>query len=478
MTPPLVRCFGGLDQLSRAAAEQFVALARVAIAARGRFVVALSGGSTPRRLFELLAASPFREQVDWSRVEFFWSDERAVLPDDRESNYRMAQEAFLGPLKMPAERVHRMKAEAADREAAARAYQAEIAAVFGVSPEGHAPAFDLILLGMGPDGHTASLFPHTAAVEETSRWVMPNFVPRLNAWRMTFTAPVLHRAAHVLFLIGGWDKAQPLAETLEGPFDDPRRLPCQLLKHAAGQVTYFVDVESASKLQRSLAPVAPKGTVKWAPSILSADFARLGEQVFEAEKAGADRIHVDVMDGHFVPNITIGPVIVKCLRPVTKLPLEVHLMIENPDQYLDAFAQAGADTLQVHVEGAIHLHRTIQHIKHLKKRAAVVLNPATPADAISEILPDVDEVLVMTVNPGFGGQAFIMQTLPKIQRIRQMIDRVKPGIELELDGGVDPATAPLAIAAGAGVLVAGSAIYGVRAGVASAMQALRASIEG
>src|SRR4051794_27399768 len=164
-------------------------------------------------------------------------------------------------------------------------------------------------------------------------------------------------------------------------------------------------------------------TIKLAPSILAADFARLGEQVREAEAAGADRVHVDVMDGHFVPNISMGPVVVKALRPVTRLPLEVHLMIEGPDRYLDAFAEAGADTLLVHVEGAVHLHRTIQHIRHLGKKAGVVLNPATSPVMLAEVLADVDLVLVMTVNPGFGGQEFIPSTLGKIRRVRQMIDQ-------------------------------------------------------
>jgi ribulose-phosphate 3-epimerase len=217
--------------------------------------------------------------------------------------------------------------------------------------------------------------------------------------------------------------------------------------------------------------------VKLAPSILSADFARLGEQVREAEQAGADRIHVDVMDGHFVPNITIGPVVVKWLRPVTRLPLEVHLMIEEPDRYLEAFAEAGADSLLVHVENAVHLHRTVQHVKHLGKKAGVVLNPATSPVALAEILPDVDLVLVMTVNPGFGGQEFIAGTLGKIERVRQMIDRVKPAIELEVDGGIDAETAPGAVKAGARVLVAGSHVFGAPDGVAAAMDRLRQSVQ-
>ena len=214
-------------------------------------------------------------------------------------------------------------------------------------------------------------------------------------------------------------------------------------------------------------------TIKLAPSILAADFARLGEQVREAEAAGADRIHVDVMDGHFVPNLSMGPVVVKALRPVTRLPLEVHLMIEEPDRFLDAFAQAGADSLLVHVEDAPNLHRTVQHIKHLGKKAGVVLNPATPAVMLAEILPDVDLVLAMTVNPGFGGQQFIPGTLGKIGRLRQMIDEARPGADLEVDGGIDAETAPLAVEAGARVLVAGSAIFATDGGVTAAMNRLR-----
>jgi ribulose-phosphate 3-epimerase len=224
-------------------------------------------------------------------------------------------------------------------------------------------------------------------------------------------------------------------------------------------------------------PKMDKSLVKLAPSILAADFARLGEQVKEAEKAGADRIHVDVMDGHFVPNISIGAVVVQSLRPITRLHLETHLMISDPDLYLEEFAEAGSDSLLVHWEGNNNLHRTVQRIKALGKGPGIVINPATPASALEEILQDVDQVLVMTVNPGFGGQHFIATTLPKIRRVRQMIEQVKPGCDLEVDGGIDPETAPLTVEAGANVLVAGSAIFNAKEGIAPAMQRLQAAVE-
>ena len=210
-----------------------------------------------------------------------------------------------------------------------------------------------------------------------------------------------------------------------------------------------------------------------APSILSADFARLGEQVAEVEAAGADRIHIDVMDGHFVPNITIGPLVIRALRRVTRLPLEAHLMITEPDRYLEAFAEAGADGLTVHVEGAIHLHRTIESIVKLGRRVGLALNPATPATVLDEVLSELDLVLVMTVDPGFGGQDFIASTVPKIRRIRELIDRVRPACELEVDGGIHPETAPLVVEAGARVLVAGFAVFEDPAGVRAGMQRLR-----
>jgi ribulose-phosphate 3-epimerase len=216
--------------------------------------------------------------------------------------------------------------------------------------------------------------------------------------------------------------------------------------------------------------------VKLAPSILAADFAHLGDQVAEAARAGADRIHVDVMDGHFVPNLSMGPPIISSLRRVTHLALEAHLMISNPDFFVDEFVQAGTDSFLIHWEGNNNLSRTVQSIKALGKRVGVAINPATPATVLEEIMQDLDQVLVMTVNPGFGHQHFLHGTLPKIKRARQMIDRIKPGCGLEVDGGIDATTAPLAVAAGADVLVAGSAIFNDSERVIAAMERLRAAI--
>ena len=199
--------------------------------------------------------------------------------------------------------------------------------------------------------------------------------------------------------------------------------------------------------------------VRIAPSILSADFAKLGEEIRAIEAAGADWVHIDVMDGHFVPNISMGPVVVKALRPVTRLPFDVHLMISPIDAYLDAFAEAGADTITVHPEAGPHIHRSLQHIKSLGKRAGVVLNPGTPAKMLDYLIDMVDLVLVMSVNPGLGGQHFIPSQLRKIEAIRTMIDKSGRDIDLEVDGGIDPETARQAIAAGADALVAGTATF-------------------
>jgi len=213
--------------------------------------------------------------------------------------------------------------------------------------------------------------------------------------------------------------------------------------------------------------------IKLAPSILSADFARLGEQIDEVARAGADYIHVDVMDGHFVPNITIGAPVVASIRTITTLPLDVHLMIEHPERYISQFVQAGADIITVHVEASPHLHSTIKLIKELGAKAGVSLNPATPIGAVEEFLRHVDLVLVMSVNPGFGGQTFIPETLPRIASIRKILDDRALSAELEVDGGINADNAPDIVKAGATVLVAGNSVFRAKEGIREAMQRLR-----
>jgi len=199
--------------------------------------------------------------------------------------------------------------------------------------------------------------------------------------------------------------------------------------------------------------------IKIAPSILAANFSKLAEEVIEVEQAGAKLIHIDVMDGHFVPNITMGPIVVEALRPVTKLPLDVHLMIENPDNYIESFAKAGADYITVHVEACPHLHRTIQLIRSFGVKPGVVLNPHTPIETIQHVLEDIDMVLFMTVNPGFGGQKFIHSVIPKIKQLSDIIKEKDLSIEIEIDGGITAETIVPCAEAGATIFVAGSAIY-------------------
>jgi 6-phosphogluconolactonase len=242
-----VRRYPDADALGRAAAGEFVELARQSSDRRGRFSIALAGGSTPRRLYELLASPEYRAEVDWDRVEFFWGDERAVAPDHPDSNYGMAFAVLLSALAVRPAQVHRIKAELGDLEEAAREYQMEIARVFGVAPTGPPPAFDLVLLGMGADGHTASLFPWSQALPERRRWVVSHYVVRLNAWRITLTPPILNRAREIRLLVTGADKAGTLQEVLEGP-RDPERLPVQLIAPESGHLAWLGDRAAAAKL--------------------------------------------------------------------------------------------------------------------------------------------------------------------------------------------------------------------------------------
>jgi len=212
--------------------------------------------------------------------------------------------------------------------------------------------------------------------------------------------------------------------------------------------------------------------VKVAPSILSADFGRLAEEVRAIEAAGADYVHVDVMDGRFVPNITLGPIIVEAVRRATKLPVDVHLMIVEPERYVEAFAKAGADILTVHQEVSPHLHRTLQQIRQAGAKPSVVVNPSTPVSVLEDVLGEVEMVLVMSVNPGFGGQAFIPQAVEKIRKLRRMIDERGLKVDVEVDGGINAQTARDVVAAGANVLVAGSAVFGAK-DYAAAIRAIR-----
>ncbi|MGH2607449.1 MAG: 6-phosphogluconolactonase [Tepidiformaceae bacterium] len=245
-----VRILPDVEALSRAAAREFVELSRAAVAARGRFAVALAGGSTPRRIYELLAEPEHHDQVDWPRVELFWGDERPVPPEHPDSNYGMAAAALLTKVDLRPERIHRIQAERPDRKAAACDYQVEIARVLGARPDGSPPVFDLILLGMGADGHTASLFPDTEALREQHCHVVANYVPKLGSERITLTFPIINRASDILIVVAGAEKARTLRAVLEGP-RAVERLPSQLLRPVAGRLTWLIDWAAASALTAS-----------------------------------------------------------------------------------------------------------------------------------------------------------------------------------------------------------------------------------
>jgi 6-phosphogluconolactonase len=245
--------FADAEAVSQAAAREFARSATESVVARGKFTVALSGGSTPKRLYQILSEAPHRDTIDWSKVEIFWGDERSVAPDHADSNYRMASEAMLTRLPIPAERVHRMQAERQDRDKAAQDYQNEIARVFGVSPTGEPPVFDLILLGMGPDAHTASLFPGTTALKEMSKWVVPNWVEKFKTFRLTMTRPMINKARQVLFLVAGKDKTDPLLKVFCGP-SDPNTYPSQLICPTTGQLTWYLDVAAIAGLTKGFNP--------------------------------------------------------------------------------------------------------------------------------------------------------------------------------------------------------------------------------
>ncbi len=243
----VLRVFADAEAVSQAAAVEFVQVARAAIAARGHFYVALSGGSTPQRLYQLLAEPPYRDQIAWNAVEVFWGDERAVPADHKDSNYHMARQALLDHVPLPPNQIHRIEAERGDRDQAARDYQTAMASAFDIDAAGPPPSFDLVLLGMGGDGHTASLFPNTSALQETERWIAPNFVPKFAADRLTLTYPVINAARDVLFLVAGADKADVLREVIQGP-SDPDRLPSQRIRPMDGKLTWYLDGQAAARL--------------------------------------------------------------------------------------------------------------------------------------------------------------------------------------------------------------------------------------
>lgn len=309
--------------------------------------------------------------------------------------------------------------------AAVEEYESILRHYFADSP----PCFDLVFLGFGVDGHTASLFSDDSKWNETQQWVSGVQKSTEDFPRMTLTLPLLNQTKMALFLVAGNKKADALQRALK-PIGGKAMLPANQIRPSSGQLNWFVDAFAFPSQDDTR-------YIEIASSILAADFAHLADQVDEVTRSGAHRLHVDVMDGHFVPNLSIGTPIIRSLRKVTDLMLDTHLMITDPDSFLETFAECGSDSLIVHLEGNHNLHRTVQKIRNLGKQVGVVINPATPACALEEILEDLDQVLVMTVDPGFGHQTFIPSTLPKIRLVRSIIERINPLCELAVDGGIN-----------------------------------------
>lgn len=458
------------ETLSSAAAGLFVRLARRAVDERGLFTVALSGGATPRGVYECLSAPRLRNRVPWDKIEFFWGDERPVPQGHADSNYRMARNSMLASVPVTPARIHRMAAERRDLGEAAAEYERVISQVFGVAKGGPPPSFDLIFLGIGADGHVASLFPHTPALDTNDRWVVANPVPVQSTPRMTLTLPVLNRARCVCFLVSGAGKAETLGKVLEGPLL-PEEWPSQRVRPTPGRLIWLVDRAAATELKGEVA-----GRPRLAPSILGVNVTHLCEQVRAVERAGVDRIHVDVMDGHFVPNVSMGPEVMRPVRRMTDLPLETHLMVSAPQHFIEPFADAGSDSIIFHCEAASDPHALITRVREFGMGVGMTLRPSTPAGALEPFLRDLDIVLVMTVEPGLGGQRFLTETLQKVSWLRAEIDRVNPICELGVDGGITVKTAPEAFRAGARVFVAGSSIFASGGDVARATERLRNSI--